>query len=140
MHGKRLGLHLPAKKMINDSGSSSSSSSSSSVSPIGSQAPIVAIDPDDHFGIYDFDLHGHWLDQLSVPMKPATYLDSPQVQDLLKTFRHELRLAVDQVVGNILDLPKGATELSAKAAEIYLELMFRQLHMLKQFIDPDQPN
>jgi hypothetical protein len=52
------------KKMINDSGSSSSSSSSSSVSPIGSQAPIVAIDPDDHFGIYDFDLHGHWLDQL----------------------------------------------------------------------------
>lgn len=128
---------IAGKKMINDSGGSSSSSNSSSISPIGSQAPIVAIDPDDNFGVYDFDLRDHWLDQLFVPMEPATYLNSPQGQDLLKAFRHELRLAVDQVGKNILELPKGATEVTAEAAKIYADLMFRQLHMLKQFIEAE---
>ena len=49
----------------------------------------------------------------------------------------ELRLAADQVGSHILDLPKGATEVPAEAAKIYSDLMFRQLHMLKQFIEAE---
>lgn len=123
------------KIMISDSGSSSSSSSSSSNSSMSSR---TAYDPDDFFGIYESDVVDEQVNQTRAPKEPKNYLDSPQGQDMLKTFRHELRLAVDQVGGNILDLPKGATEVPVEAAKIYADLMFRQLHMLKQFIDPDQ--
>jgi hypothetical protein len=44
---------------------------------------------------------------------------------------------VDQVGENILELPKGSTEVPAEAAKIYADLMFRQLHMLKQFIEAE---
>jgi hypothetical protein len=77
-----------------------------------------------------------WIDELPEP-PPLSFLESAQGQALLQTFRDELRLAVDRVGGNILDLPKGATEASAEAATIYGELMFRQVHMLKQFIEAE---
>jgi hypothetical protein len=38
---------------------------------------------------------------------------------------------------NIFDLPKAAKEVPAEAAKIYADLMFRQLHMLKQFIQAE---
>ena len=88
--------------------------------------------------------------QTPAPTGPIAYLNSPQAQDLLEEFRHQLRLAVDQVGGNILELPRANTEVSTKSTEIhsdpppkeilanaatvYSALMFRQLHMLKQFI------
>ena len=127
------------KQLISDSGSSSSASSSSSSSSSGSQPLSTAIrknEIDDFFS--DGEMDSKWIDELPEP-PPLSFLESAQGQALLQTFRDELRLAVDRVGGNILDLPKGATEASAEAATIYGELMFRQVHMLKQFIYPDQP-
>lgn len=131
--------HFVGKPMISDSGSSSSSSSSSFSSSMSSLAQNAVYDPDHPFGVNDYGSTDEWIDQLSVPAGPVNYLYSPQGQDLLEAFRTQLRLAFDQVGENILDLPKGEAEASAEAAKIYSELMFRQLHMLKQFIDPDPP-
>jgi hypothetical protein len=136
---KKAWSQFVGKTMTTDSSSSSSSSSSGSSSSMSSQARSTVYDPDDPFGIFDDDLTSEWIDELPAPMDAVTYLNSSHGQELLEAFRTQLRLAVDQVGENILDLPKGTTEASAEVAKIYLELMFRQLHMLKQFIDPDQP-
>jgi hypothetical protein len=131
---KKAWSQFVGKIMISNSVSSSSSSSSSSNSYISSHAQSAFYDPDDPFGIFDDDLTSELIGELPAPMDAVTYLNSPQGQDLLEAFRHELRLAVDQVGINVLDLPKGETEASPEAARVYAELMFRQLHMLKQFI------
>jgi hypothetical protein len=83
------------------------------------------------------DLPSEWIDELPAPPNPASFLESAQGQALLEAFRYELRLAVNQVGRNILDLPKAAKEVPAEAAKIYADLMFRQLHMLKQFIQAE---
>ena len=130
-------------KLMTDEYSSSSSSSRS-------QAQSAVYDPNTSFGIVDDNLLDEQAYQTPAPTGPVAYLNSPQAQDLLEAFRHQLRLAVDQVGGNILDLPKASTDVSTKstkihsdpplkeilanAATVYSALMFRQLHMLKQFI------
>ena len=123
----------------NSSGSSSSSNSSSSSSRTTSTTSIATVidgnDMDDFFS--SGDLSSEWIDELYVPPNLASFLESVQGQALLQAFRDELRLAFDQVGSNILDLPKGATEVPAEVAKIYSELMFRQLHMLKQFIEAE---
>ena len=53
-----------------------------------------------------------------------------QSQALLQVFRDELRLTLDSVGGNIIDLPKATKE----AYKIYVDLILRQLYMLNQFI------
>ena len=138
------------KLLISEYSSSSSSASSSSSSSSSSQAQSAVYDPNISFGIVDDNLLDEQANQTPAPTGPIAYLNSPQAQDLLEEFRHQLRLAVDQVGGNILDLPRANTEVSTKSTEIhsdpppkeilanaatvYSALMFRQLHMLKQFI------
>ena len=138
------------KLLISEYSSSSSSASSSSSSSSSSQAQSAVYDPNISFGIVDDNLLDEQANQTPAPTGPIAYLNSPQAQDLLEEFRHQLRLAVDQVGGNILDLPRANTEVSTKSTEIhsdpppkeilanaatvYSALMFRQLNMLNQFI------
>jgi ankyrin repeat protein len=114
----------------NSSGSSSRTSSTTSLATL-----IDGNDMDDFFS--SGDLSSEWIDELYVPPNLASFLESAQGQALLQAFRDELRLAFDQVGSNILELPKGSTEVPAEAAKIYSDLMFRQLHMLKQFIQAE---
>jgi hypothetical protein len=114
----------------NSSGSSSRTSSTTSLATL-----IDGNDMDDFFS--SGDLSSEWIDELYVPPNLASFLESEQGQAFLQAFRDELRLAVDQVGENILELPKGSTEVPAEAAKIYSDLMFRQLHMLKQFIEAE---
>ena len=137
---KFTGTPLSSDSILsNSSGSSSSSNSSSSSSRTTSTTSIATVidgnDMDDFFS--SGDLSSEWIDELYVPPNLASFLESVQGQALLQAFRDELRLAFDQVGSNILDLPKGATEVPAEVAKIYSELMFRQLHMLKQFIEAE---
>ncbi len=140
---KFTGTPLSSDSILsNSSGSSSSSSSSNSSSSSSRTTSTTSIatvidgnDMDDFFS--SGDLSSEWIDELYVPPNLASFLESVQGQALLQAFRDELRLAFDQVGSNILDLPKGATEVPAEVAKIYSELMFRQLHMLKQFIEAE---
>ena len=120
----------------NSSSSSSSSISSSSSSRASSTTSLATVidgnDMDDFFS--SGDLPSEWIDELPAPPNPASFVESAQAQALLQAFRDELRLAFDQVGSHILDLPKTATEVQGEAAKIYADLMFRQLHMLMQFI------
>ncbi len=123
---------------IHSNSSSRSSSSSSSTRTSSSTSLATVIDGDDMDDFFSSeDLPREWIDELPAPPNPASFLESAQVQALFQEFRDELRLAFDQVGSNILDLPKSATEMPADAAKVYLELMFRQLHMLKQFIEAE---
>ena len=118
-------------KIISEASSSNSSSSNS----VGSQIPGADFDLNHPIDLSGDDLPSDWIDQLPTPTNFLFSLDSAQGQAMLEAFRQQLRLTVDQVGENILDLPTATTE----AAKIYAELLFRQLYMLKQFIDPDQP-
>lgn len=134
-------------KIIADFGSSSSSystsSSSSSSSSVASQAPTAAFDLNDSFGLfdnlndplglYDDDLRSEWIEELPAPPDALSLLDTQQRQELLQAFQQQLRIAVDQVGATILDAQVPDPE----AAKVYAELMFRQLHMLKQFIQAE---
>lgn len=63
------------------------------------------------------------------PAEPP-FTESPQAAIVLTTFRHTLKRRLDTPGTDILTLP-GATP---EVAQIYTNLMFRQLHMLAQFI------
>jgi ankyrin repeat protein len=131
------GTPLSSESIHSNSSDSTSSSirtsSSTSIAPL--PTAIDANEMDDFFS--SGDLPSEWIDELPAPPNPASFLESAQGQALLEAFRYELRLAVNQVGRNILDLPKAAKEVPAEAAKIYADLMFRQLHMLKQFIQAE---
>lgn len=118
-------------KIINDPGNSSSSSSSS----VESKTPSAAFNSSNSLNLSDDVLPSDWIEALPEPPYLFFSLDSAQGQAMLQAFRQQLRLAVDQVGGKILDLPTA----TAEEEKIYAELMFRQLHMLKQFIDAEEP-
>ena len=114
----------------NSGSSSNSSSGSNSISSVSSQAPITAFHPDDPLGLFDDDLLSQWIEELPEAPSQPSFLDPVQSQALLQVFRDELRLTLDSVGGNIIDLPKATKE----AYKIYVDLILRQLYMLNQFI------
>jgi hypothetical protein len=122
------------KLLIIEYSNSSSSSNSGSSSSTSSQAQSTVYYPEATLSLDEYDLRNEQTNQMPASTGPVPYLDSPQAQDLLETFRHQLRLVVDQPGENILVLPKDTLEVSANTDIVYSELMFRQLHMLKQFI------
>ena len=67
------------------------------------------------------------------PVLTASFPESPQGQALLKAFRDQLLLAVEETGKTILDLPEATPE----DARVYAELMHRQLYMLMQFIEAE---
>jgi hypothetical protein len=69
----------------------------------------------------------------AVPARSASFPESPQGQALLKAFRDQLLLAVEDTGKTILDLPEATPE----DARVYAELMHRQLYMLMQFIQAE---
>ncbi len=131
---KKVWVRFTGTPISSDSIHFNSSSSSSSTSYL---ATVIDGNEMDNFFSSE-DLPSEWIDELYVPPNLASFLESAQGQAFLQAFRDELRLAIDQVGSPIFDLPKAATDAPAEAAQICAELMFRQLHMLMQFIDPDQ--
>ena len=109
--------------MSSDSSIASNSSSSSSSSS-GATETENTIELDN--GIDEQIFFG----TSSAPVLSASFPDSPQGQALLKVFRDQLLLAVEETGKTILDLPKATPE----DARVYAELMHRQLYMLMQFI------
>jgi ankyrin repeat protein len=110
------------KEMSSAPSTTSSSTSSASATSLG-------IDFDDPFGLFSVDdLPATGMDKISMSTLTAFFSESPQGQALLKEFRTQLLLAIDDAQENILHAPNVTDE----AAQIYAELMLRQVNMLKR--------
>ncbi len=126
------------------SSSSSTSSSSSNASSITSSASSNWADIEMN-DIFDSNAAveslGMWISSMSAPQRP-TFMEGPLATALLAEFRRVLKRTMNEPGNLILELPRASADVtlelpgaSAEVANVYRELLFRQLHMLAQFID-----
>ena len=84
---------------------------------------------DDRTGIFsDDDFHDPWIDQVPMHAISSSFLGSARGETLLKEFRTQLLLVIDDPQENILN----AIDTTAEASQVYTELMLRQVNLLRR--------
>lgn len=84
---------------------------------------------DDPTGIFsDGDFHDPWIDQVPMHAISSSFLGSARGETLLKEFRTQLLLVIDDPQENILN----AIDTTAEASQVYTELMLRQVNLLRR--------
>jgi ankyrin repeat protein len=113
--------------------SSGSSISSNSTDSSSASSSSSSTETENLIELHDWIGEQIFYNNKAVPARSASFPESPQGQALLKAFRDQLLLAVEETGKTILDLPEATPE----DARVYAELMHRQLYMLMQFIQAE---
>lgn len=114
------GKEMSSEPSTNNSTASSSSSTSSTSLGTDLGGPLDLISDD--------DFQDPWIDQVPLLALTVLFPQSPQGQALLKEFRTQLLLAIDDAQENILN----AITTTAEASQVYTELMLKQVNLLRR--------